>query len=242
MSTLVKAVIATTGLGLLAYQLFRRNRDDDECTGDKVKNGVSMSRYKNGAIHTVAHKKDGKLNGVCIQNYSSGSPKSVANYVEDLLHGRFTSFYPSGRLRSEVDYEMGKCTRVVSLYDHAGRDCVLGDGEQTVWKVAVTDSRVPVYVRLTVPENAKRVTPDDGDHKLYKARVEFAKVEEIFDREGNRYQKAFSAIHYRYPVTYNVGEVVGPDFFNADPSVQCGNGIHVHRYKDHCDQWEVWGM
>lgn len=75
----------------------------------------------------------------------------------------------------------------------------------------------------------------------FKARVAYAKVEQITDTEGNEYKEAKSAVYrgdlgYDGPV-YKVGEMVHPDGFDRNISTECGQGINVHMYRDHCDQW-----
>ena len=164
-------------------------------------------------------------------------------------------------LRSPGD-DYKNVSRVLALNDRQGRDCCLKEGEITVWKVAkarglsavetqtVVDEDgaerittvkhtpwVPVYIRLTVPAEAKRVTPLDSDYK-YKSRVEFARVDQIVDKEGNEYKEARSSVNPLGKVTvYTLGEVARPDGFNPDPSVECGAGLHVHAFQDHCDVW-----
>lgn len=39
---------------------------------------------------------------------------------------------------------------------------------------------------------------------------------------------------------YKVGEKVEPDGFNNNLNEECGQGINVHLYQDHCDQWFVY--
>ena len=189
---------------------------------------------------------------------------------------RFTYWYSNGILGEERDLDVAnKVLRVLTLRDATGRDCLLGEGELTVWKIAktvispvdetfeeteigepvysllydeecvvlksiTTVRRVKtpwVYVRLTVPADAKRVTPMDSSFQ-YKSRVEFARVEEIVDREGNHYDVAYSAVNgMQKRSVYKVGEIVRPDEFNDDPSHECGAGISVHVHRDHCDTW-----
>ena len=245
---------------------------EDTAYKGRHRHGPSTQWFPNGTVAISANYRDDQLDGDFTRNYPSGKPSGVcqyrqgkiwgeyktfhengqpfiqATYRDGRCHGRLTSYYEDGTLRSEVEYADGKVLRVVSLRDQKGRDCVLGDGELTVWKVAKTEVEtahgeglgrewVPVYVRLTVPADAKRVTPASGQTQ-YKARVEFARVEEIFDRKGNRYQEAVSAIWGG--ATYKVGEVVRPNGFNPDIQTQCEQGIHVHLHREHCDQWPVW--
>ena len=127
------------------------------------------------------------------------------------------------------------------MYDDQFRNFVLEDGEIFVWKackvVKPDGKKSAVYVKLFVPEDAKRVTP--YSRGCYKARVEYAVVFEIFDDDGNNYNSATSFVHENKTkhLVYTVGEIVRPDSFNPDPNVDCGAGINVHRHMDHCKIW-----
>ena len=192
----------------------------------------------------------------------------------DGVSGRFRFWYANGLLAEERELAPDTTTvvKMVALTDRSGRDCLLQDGEITVWKLAMVlpppaptpapppvwapaDTPAPpapapasqpassektyVYIRLTVPADAKRVTPRDEDCR-YKSRVEFARVDQIVGRDGTEYKEAVSCVFLGgkgTSITYRVGEIVRPDSYNPDPNVGCGAGINVHAHRDHCDAW-----
>ena len=148
---------------------------------------------------------------------------------------------PTRILTPTTEYEVfrqrrSQVKKMISLVDDRGRQCVLPPlgTEVTVWKAGVTVGDVPVYIRLTTPADARRVTPFDIG-SCFKSRVEFAKVEQIVGQDGTEYQEAFSFVYGR--MAYRLGEVARPDGFDPDPNEQCGSGIHVHAHRDHCDRW-----
>lgn len=140
-------------------------------------------------------------------------------------------------------------TTITSIVDNCGRECVLPDGDITVWKACraidpKTGNQVNVYVKLRVPSGVARVTTHDAathihsDEALtYKCRIATGFVEEIVDKDGNKYYEATSFVHPTKSGTYRVGQWAVPDSYNGDPKVSCGSGINVHPYQDQCDQW-----
>ena len=124
-------------------------------------------------------------------------------------------------------------------------------GPIVFWKACISPkisesgekSPVYVYVKLLVPPEAKRVTPNmtsEGLINPIKSRVEYAKVLEITDREGNKYESAWSFVSgrwYEKPFEYRIGEIVEPDSYNDDSTVSCGAGINVYAEKSSCEVW-----
>ena len=164
----------------------------------------------------------------------------------------------SGKLRTQYQMRNGRVDRVDHIADQMGRPVVLPEGEIDVWKACKTTVGTEtknVFVRLRVPVDARRVTPPmrinkvpyfEGNRvskwllaKTYKSRVSHAKVIAIEDDEGNNYLEACSFVYRRKVITYKVGSVVRSTKFDSDPEHGCGQGIHVHRYRDQCQIWFI---
>jgi hypothetical protein len=154
---------------------------------------------------------------------------------EKKLQGKYQSWDEKGNILKDKTYPIRSQRKVLSLLDEHGRECALPEGKIEVWKLCAF-REIFVYVKLEVPEHAKRVTPIDPDRK-YKSRVSEAKVLEIVDRLGTKYDCCCSCVHGYNLLTYRVGQIVIPDKFDPRTKVECGAGINVHRYKDQCDQW-----
>ena len=264
------------------------NSEGQLVTESEFKDGKSVGLHKTytslGRLATESEFKDGTLLSSRTMKYQPGGRSELLNvYQQDSWLTRWTYWYDDGALAEERDLTPdNRIVRMVTLRDRQGRDCLLKDGEITVWKMAkavvpttectTAESKVEtielpffptrnsvegvsktltttttwhhqqvktpwVYVRLTVPADARRVTPLD-DACAYKSRVEFAKVEEITGEDGTPYTEAFSAIYHDKRLTYRVGEVVRADDFNPGLGTACNGGIHVHAHRDQCDQWK----
>jgi len=97
----------------------------------------------------------------------------------------------------------------------------------------VSDGDVYCYVKLFVPADVKRIP---FIPLATKTRVEKALVMEIFDKAGNKYNKA-EAMICDSDFEYTVGEWAVPDSYDDRETMSCSHGINVHKYMDHCDQW-----
>jgi antitoxin component YwqK of YwqJK toxin-antitoxin module len=203
--------------------------------------------YVNGEIHGTllnydlynilfykAEYANGERNGLYQEYHKNGAIKKKIMYVDGMIHGLYSEFRKNGALLYTYLYENDMIKQVIDIRDLLGNQCVLASGEITVWKACKAHG-TNVYVRLTVPEGARRVTPKLGEQ--YKSRVEYAKVEQIIDKDGKEYKEAVSYIYRESTLTYKVGETVHPDEFDGGITNNCGAGINVHRYKDHCDIW-----
>ena len=174
--------------------------------------------------------------------HDNGYPKLECTYdARGRLTGTYTEWHPDGTVRVVGDFTRGKAVRVLSLRDESGRDCLLPAGEQIVWKACTTTAEktaVDVYVKIMVPDEARRVTPVDTN-KTYKSRVSHGVVLAIESEDAKHYDSAVSFVYTKERLTYVVGErvAVDPDDFDDDPDVECGAGINVHRYRDQCTQW-----
>ena len=143
-----------------------------------------------------------------------------------------------GKFRNFIDYDEFDG---VNEFDELGRRFTLPDGEIYVWKACrvkgANGESIPVYVKLLVPDSAKRVTPLNNNDE-YKSRVACALVVEILDEQSNKYNEAEAFIRDRlHGMKYEVGKMVYAHHFDGDELVSCGAGINVHRYKNHCKQW-----
>jgi len=130
------------------------------------------------------------------------------------------------------EYRNGRIIRVTSCIDDQKRESVLPPGELTVWKACRSDGK-NVIVELSVPGEAKRVTPLDPWFR-YKSRVDSATVRRITSMEGVDYKEAVSCVFRGKKLTYRVGETIRPDGFDDNPANDCGQGINVHLHRDHC--------
>jgi len=141
-----------------------------------------------------------------------------------------------GEMTSNNSYVKSKVgINNMSILDDKGRECVLQEGAIEVWKLCRVESQF-VYCKLSVPEDAERVTPNDPEKK-YKSRVSKAKVLEIVNDAGEHFKECESCVYDKGKLTYRLGEEVIPYGFNWDVNEPCGAGINVHRYQDHCKQW-----
>jgi hypothetical protein len=135
---------------------------------------------------------------------------------------------------------IGMCTssnELFSMIIYAIIGAITGIAMLISWLIERFTSGKYVYVRLTVPKEAQRITPIDQDNS-FKSRVEYAKVEQIIDSYGKEYNEAFScAYNYDKKLTYKIGEIVYPDKFDDNIMTTCGAGINVHTYKDQCEKW-----
>jgi hypothetical protein len=198
------------------------------------KHGVEQERYKNGSKKFEATYVNANRHGLYQEWHENGQIAIKAIYVNGQIHGLYQGWWSNGHIKFSYEYENDTLKRIVDIYDDKGRSCILPEGEITVWKICDTEMDY-AYVRLTVPKEARRVTPINK-WQQYKARVEYAKVEQIIDKKGNEYNEATSYIHNR-SLKYKVGEIVKPDKYDDDIRNHCGPGINVHLHKDHCDQW-----
>ena len=211
----------------------------------RSRQGLHTTWYPDGTKFQEGSHKDGKRDGLWKQWHWNGQLWFRAQYRDNKVVGRETSWHDNGQLWYEADHVDGERTmRIVSLHDELGRDPRLPDGDIEVWKVGRNNPPTlcnglnwkRVYISLRVPADARRVSPFDFD-KSYGSRVEHAIVVGIEDAHGNPYTQAYSLIHTVCPLTYVVGQVVRPDGFDPDPTVECGQGIHVVRYKEQCRRW-----
>lgn len=196
--------------------------------------------HMNGDRQIEAVYTDGKRDGDYREWYDAGHRKIECGYKKGVLDGRFKKTHRDGDTWLVCNYKDGKATEIVSLVDMRHRDCILPEGPLIVWKACRVEKMfgrpIDVYVKLSVTEGTRRVTPIDG-HSVYKSRVESGRVEEIVDAEGKHYNEAESFVRGAKGFKYKVGEIVRVDDFDGDLNHGCGPGINVHPYKDQCDVW-----
>ena len=203
---------------------------------DKV-DGLVTGWYPDGKKKSEEFHRDGHREGRVLSWYPDGTKACEEFYADGKREGRAVLWNPDGKVTNDVHYKEDRVVSVVSQLDDRGRETVLPDGEIEVWKMCRASDNTYVYVQIRVPEEARRVTPlQDIGEATYKARVEYGVVVGIQDRDGKAYTEATSFVHNERMV-YRVGEEVRPSTLSMDPNVDCGPGIHVHRHRDHCDQW-----
>jgi hypothetical protein len=173
---------------------------DGGSTGDYTEcnpnaDGSIVRVFRNGILREAYTLKDGKYGGIYLSWHDNGAPH--CHYV----------------------YSNGKLINVVSILDKEGRECVLPNGEQTVWKLCyVTDRDGKQHngmVKLKVLFGTKGVTPKCRDNE-YSSRAEYAIVESISDSTGKQYKMASSSREGKVDQSYIIGSTVSPDGFDDD--------------------------
>ena len=223
-------------------------------------NGKYQQWYPNGNKHIETICVDRKISGLYQEWHSNGELHIETTYVDDKKHGLYTGWYLNKNKFVDVTYIDGKKTgiyrewhedgtervvceykkdevlRLIKLVDPKGRNCILPEGDIIVWKACVTEDERNVFVELMVPAAARRVTPVDKN-STYKARVEYGTVLSITDLKGNQFDSAESNIYHKKILKYYVGQEVRPDGFDPNMNNTCGQGINVHRHREHCLHW-----
>jgi antitoxin component YwqK of YwqJK toxin-antitoxin module len=200
--------------------------------------------------------KDGWKTEIEKSWYSNGNLQKECYYKKGSLEGRYKTWNENGIPKEDYECKDNIVISVLTLNDEKGRDCMLKEGEIIAWKACkiyherpyvdsdddeydsadeVVDSTF-VFVKLLVPADAKRVTTKNSEGR-YKGRVSKAKVVEIVDERGNKYDSATSFVFSGLPITYRVDATVLPSGFNSNPDDDCGEGINVHAHKDLCEVW-----
>jgi hypothetical protein len=217
------------------YQTYHPNgtkRVETTYSNGKI-HGLYQAWWPNGTKYKETTSADGEIHGSYQEWYDNGNKYLETIYANGKMHGLHQRYHEDGRSDYTHEYCDDKLIRVVSLRDDEDRECVLPEGDITVWK-ASKSGYVNVYVQLEVPKEAKRVTPDNFK---FKTRVMYANVVRIVDADGKEYKSATSFVYRFKPLLYEVGKTVWPDGYDDDVSNACGKGINVHLHKDHCDQW-----
>ena len=213
-------------------------------TNGKIKSSkIYFNRTRK--LHVKAnYDEENNLTGKYNLYYTNGLINSVFNYFKGKKNGSFVSYYDNGKIHVTGIYKNDLIESVTELYDETGRDCLLHEGEITVWKLCKAENKI-VYVELLVPNSAQRITDFDEclsidtiDEKII-SRVNCAQVIKIFDDANNEYDNAFS-LDLKNNLTFEVGKQVNVNinlnmsndiFKNND---ELNNGIDVKMY---LDQW-----
>ena len=160
--------------------------------------------------------------------------------------GKLIYLHSTGNKYLDCECKDDKLIKINSLYDSKGRNCLLDEGNITVWKLCKVGGIQYVYVKLSIPYSAKRVNPINVrkfrsyyDSFSYKSRVEYAKVELIVDINGKEYQECHSFMGKGKQLVYKLNETVYPDGFNDNINNEDGQGIYVQKFQDQCDQWRT---
>jgi hypothetical protein len=211
---------------------------------NNIQDGISMVWYYDDAkvLADRCNFKNGVQDGLFEAFHPNGYKREKGMMKNGYLDGLYESWYLDGSIAEEIIYKDDPespdhgTLKMIKLMDEQGRNVVLEDDIPIeVWKICKKDNKF-VYVKILVPAEAKRVTPQSNP-ATYKARVEFGKVLEIVDKEGNKYTDATSFVHEGHKLTYIVGEIVIPNGYDSDPNIECGAGINCHKFQEHCDQW-----
>jgi hypothetical protein len=199
--------------------------------------GMHIEWYSNGNIEIKANYKNSLCDGLYETFYENGKQKEKGTAKENRFDGLYQFWAEDGTLVTERFFIDGKY-KMITITDEKGRNVVLEDDIPiVVWKACKSLHKNEfVYVKISVPAEAKRVTPNSTPQR-YKSRVEFGTVLEIVDKEGNKYNDAISFVHSGHKLTYSVGCKVIPNGFDPSSYEECGAGINCHKFKEHCDQW-----
>lgn len=218
------------------------------------KNGSYKQYDHNGKLVCEINYDCGVQYGKYIKVCTSNTQNDIQNDIQnDMLiettknrQGEFDrvkiSFREKKLFVEKILHRKNEIIEIKSLIDNLGRECVLSKGEQIVWKACLTENKTKVYVKLCVPEHARRVTPDilieyyDSSSYAHKCRIDSAFVVQIIDKDEKEYDVAYSPFQ-KMKLTYRVGQDVMDCNFNEDPNEIFGRGINVCVYKDHCDSW-----
>ena len=202
-------------------------------------NGLYKDWYSDGVKCIETTYIDVEQNDLYQGWYLDGIKYSETTYVDGKRSGLWQEWHVNGS--SEIyEYKNNIIISIVSIRDDLGRECVLTQliqegKELIVWKECKSGEH-NVFVELKVPIEAKRITPTNSESR-YKSRVEYAIVQRIFDIVGTEYKEASSCVYSSSILTYKVGELIRPDGFDDNITNECGRGINVHAYQDHCRQW-----
>ena len=125
-----------------------------------------------------------------------------------------------------------ECETISCQVDTGFRECSSccpTSGEYTAWKFAFfydgTYKKVAI-IKLTIPENAKRVNPLGTD----KCRASMARVESIKDEFDHDVLKAFS--WYNPKFEYEVGQTLVIKDYDNDCRTKCSSGIHHYMSRE----------
>ena len=125
-----------------------------------------------------------------------------------------------------------ECETIACQVDTDFRECSSccpTSGEYTAWKFAFffdgNDRRVAI-IKLTIPENAKRVNPIGSE----KCRASMACVESIKDEFDRDVLKAFS--WYNPKFEYVVGQTLVIKDYDDDCTTKCSSGIHHYMSRE----------
>jgi antitoxin component YwqK of YwqJK toxin-antitoxin module len=228
--------------GLVTTYYDNGNKREEKFFKNNLEEGIAKRwYYKSETVCDECNYKLGNKDGEYKSWFDTGFKHVECNYKNDKIEGKCI-YWSEGKIEKIYEYKGNQVVKVISLKDGRDRECVLPENTTIeVWKACL--SKKPtinsfVYVKLLVPAEAKRVTTTDGgSRKVYKSRVEFAKVLEIVDKEGNKYDEAESFVYGKTKLIYVVGNEVRPDIYDSDPEHECSFGINVHPYIDLCDTW-----
>jgi antitoxin component YwqK of YwqJK toxin-antitoxin module len=213
------------------------NSDGSKC-GEKV--------YKKGVLH------GNKTEYITLPDKSI--LKNVIKYTNGKIDGKYKEYDNFGKLLVDGESNNGKRIGLYTKYngdsiecklnysnnvidvleanDKTGRNLIFEEGDQIGYKACRSDG-LNVFVKLLIPKEAKRTKYLMNSDKL---RAEYAKVLEIYDENGNKYDAAVSHVSSNRLV-YKLGELVYPDKYNDNMEEPCGSGINFHKYEDMCKQW-----
>src|ERR1700744_4414585 len=138
---------------------------------------MQISKAKNDLVFVIEDRYDGQMeayyntvNGkVGLSTRYNKETKEISvlsEYKDGMLNGTYTRYRNFKENDVECAYEFNDdvLVRVISLRDNKGREHALGKGTIEVWKACKVNGLIPVYVRLEVSPETKRMTTIDNNH------------------------------------------------------------------------------
>ncbi|AYV81862.1 MAG: pentapeptide repeat-containing protein [Harvfovirus sp.] len=209
----------------------------DKYKGDEFY--VKERYFPDGAVSHVERFSKGLVKELVFEKYfASGIRESSSEYVNnEMVHDLLWD--SNGVVLYEYKYDNVRGPQIIKYNDEKGRNCLIQQhGEVIVWKACKAGKGKFVFVQLLVPSEAKRVTPIPTSQQ-YKSRVEYAKVVKIIDELGVEYSEAESFVFTGdKQLTYKLGKIVLPTYYDGSIYNDCGPGINVHLEQEHCLYWK----
>lgn len=87
-----------------------------------VKNGESITKYKNGQFKLQGMMKDGKRDGLWKSFYENGLPWSETTFTAGILDGKTTTWYENGQKRYTGAYKNGVECGSWTYWDENGKE------------------------------------------------------------------------------------------------------------------------
>jgi hypothetical protein len=142
------------------------------------------------------------------------------------LHGMWLRGEPGGKWANLYRADLSGAKLDLPLLTSNTQVCPQ-TGAFTAWKKVQSEC----VVELRIPSGARRLTYVGSR----KCRAERAIVRAIYAPDGSRAEKAYG--NHGPSFLYEVGKVVSPDKYDANPLVECSHGIHFFITREEAERW-----